>query len=55
MNENIEIKRIELNHVRKSLNGKARKIVCLEYPYVFVWCESPESGATPPRTNKLKL
>lgn len=53
MNENSEIKRIALNHVRKSLNGKARKIVCLEYPYALVWCESSESGVHNPLTGDL--
>lgn len=37
-------------HVTNALDGKARKIVCLQFPCAIVWAESAESGVNDPMT-----
>lgn len=37
-------------HVTNALNGKAHKIVCLQFPCAIVWAESAESGVNDPMT-----
>ena len=40
-------------YVKKALNGRANKIVCLEFPCALVWAESIESGVDNPMTADL--
>ena len=37
-------------YVTNALNGQARKIVCLQFPFALVWAESIESGVNDPMT-----
>ena len=39
--------------VASSLNGMAKKIVCLDFPCALVWAESIESGVYNPMTADL--
>lgn len=38
-------------YVTNALNGQARKIVCLQFPFAIVWAESIESGVNDPMTS----
>ena len=40
-------------YVETALNGKANKIVCLNFPCALVWAESIESGVYNPMTADL--
>ena len=40
-------------HVTRALNGRAKKIICLDFPCALVWAESIESGVDNPMTADL--
>lgn len=46
--EREELMKAAKEHVTNALNGKSRKIVCLQYPCAIVWAESIESGVKNP-------
>lgn len=40
-------------YVAAALNGKARKIVALNFPCSVIWCESSDTGITDPYSHDL--
>lgn len=40
-------------HVTRLLEGRAKKIICLDFPCSLVWAESIESGVDDPMTSDL--